>query len=213
MLVLVISDIHARFENLQQIVKLIHNKGVGLVLLLGDLTNLGGAKETEQALLPLQGFEVLAIPGNLDTPEVAKTLEEKGLSLHAKKKKLGQFTFVGFGGGLLGNPGGFLFSEEEIKQVLNKLMENEENVVLLTHLPPFGTKINLSSKGLDIGSKSVKEVVEKQQPLLHLCGHAHESFGEEGLGKTVSINVGAVKEGKAMLLELGEKPKWERLQI
>jgi len=212
MRVLVLSDVHGRLENLKKIVRLIHNNGVELVLLLGDLTNLGGKRQAEEVLGLLKGFKVRAIAGNFDTREVAQALEEKGVSLHGKKEKVGKFTLVGFGGGLVGGPGGFLFSEEEIKKSLEKLLE-EENTILLTHLPPFGTKINLSSKGLDIGSKAVKEIVEKTQPVLLLCGHAHESFGEISIGKTVCINIGAVKEGRALLLNLGEELKWERIQV
>ena len=213
MLALVISDIHGRIESLEKTIKLIHNRSVDLVLLLGDLTNYGETKDAEQGLKPLKGLKVLAIPGNLDTGPVLKAFEEKGISLHAKKKKLGGWTFVGFGGGLQGDPGSFLSSEEEIGKSLGRLLQGEKRTVLLTHLPPFGTKIDLSSKGPHIGSRAVREAVEKSQPVLHLCGHAHESFGEEKIGKTPCINVGAVKNGRALLLELGDKPKWERLQL
>ncbi len=198
---------------MKKIVELIHNKAVDLVLVLGDLTNFGGEKETEEILNILPKVETVAIAGNLDTPTVEKTLERKKVSLHAKKKKIGKFAFAGFGGGLLGDPGRFLFSEAQIRKALSRLVQGQEKIVLLTHLPPFGTKIDLSSSGLHIGSKAVKEAIEKKQPFLHLCGHCHEAFGEERIGKTISINVGAVKEGKALLLELGDKLKWKRLQL
>ena len=213
MLVLVVGDIHGGVANLEKIIKLIHNKGVELVLLFGDLTNLGDAKEAEEALRALKGFAVLAIAGNLDTLDVANFLEERGISLQGKKKGFGKFTLVGFGGGLIGNVGGFLFSEGQIKEGLLKLVEGEKNLVLLTHLPPFGTKIDLSSRGIHIGSRAVKEIIEKKQPVLHLCGHAHGAFGEISIGKTVCINVGAVKEGRALLLHLGDELKWERIQV
>ncbi len=213
MLALVVSDVHGRTENLEKIIKLIHNKGVELILLLGDLTNFGGKEEAAQALKPLQGFAILAIAGNLDTADVANCLEERGISLHGKKKRIGKWTFAGFGGGLLGDPGRFLFGEGEIRESLLRLAEGEKNLVLLTHLPPLGTRLDLAGSGTHVGSKAVKQVVEEKQPVLHLCGHVHEAFGEQRIGKTTSINIGAVKEGKALLLFLGDEPKWERVQL
>ena len=213
MIVLVLSDIHSKIGNLEKIVNLIHNKDVKIALILGDLTNLGGKRETEEVLELLKGFKVFAIPGNFDSPEVLETLEEKGISLHGKKEKLGKFLFAGFGGGLVYGPGGILFSEKEIEKNLKGLLEGEKNVVLLTHLPPFETKIDLTRSGTHIGSEAVKKAVEKSQPVLHLCGHIHEAFGEEKIGITTSINIGAVKEGKALLLEIGDVLKWEKIQV
>ncbi len=213
MQILVVSDMHGRLESLQKILRLIHNRDVGLAVVLGDLTNYGGVKEAEEVLEELEGLEVLAIPGNLDTPEVLKTLEKKRISLHGKKKKVGKYTFAGFGGGLLGNPGSFLSSEEEIKNALNSLLKERGKTVLLTHLPPIDTKIDLSSIGTHIGSQAVREIIKERQPLLHLCGHAHGAFGEVKIGKTLSVNAGAVKEGRALLLHLEEEPRWERIQV
>lgn len=212
MLALVLSDIHGRTAFLEKILGLIHNKPVEIAFILGDLTNLGGERETEEVLALLKGFKVLAIPGNFDTGKVLETLEGKGVSLHGKKKKIEKFSFVGFGGGLVGNPGGFLFTEGEIENSLESLLKGEKNAVLLTHLPPFGAKIDLAGSGTHIGSKAVRKSLEKMQPRLHLCGHCHEGFGEEKIGEITSINVGAVKEGKALLLEIGDELKWERIQ-
>lgn len=213
MLALVLSDVHSRLENLKKITNLIHNRNVGLALVLGDLTNLGGKKEAAEVLDLLEGLEVLAIPGNFDTEEVKNALEEKGVSLHNKKKKIGKWVFAGFGGGLAGRPGRVLHSEPEIKKSLLKLASNEKKLVLLTHLPPFGTSLDLSYSGTHIGSRSVRQALEEKQPALHLCGHCHEAAGEEIIGKTTSVNVGAVKEGKALLLEIGDVLKWERISL
>jgi Icc-related predicted phosphoesterase len=224
--ILVLSDIHGRVKSLEKIVRLIHNKRVKLVLILGDLTNLGGKKQAEEALKALEGFEVMAIAGNFDTGEVANFLEEKGLSLHGRKKKVGQWAFAGFGGGLLGHPGQYLFSEEEVGKglgnVLGKGRKGERTgkglgkqgkTILVTHLPPFGTGIDKCYSGAHIGSKSVRKAIVEFKPALHICGHCHEAAGEEKVGDTVSINIGAVSEGKALLLSLGEKLEWEKIQV
>lgn len=208
-----LSDIHGRTENLQKIVQLIHNRGVELALIAGDLTNYGGKRQAEEVLNILEGLEVMAVPGNLDTAEVLGFLEEKGISLHGKKKRLGKWAFTGFGGGLLGQPGEVAFGEEKIEKALLGLLESGKNSVLLTHLPPFGTSIDLAENRMHIGSKAIMKIIEKKQPLLHICGHCHDAQGEEKIGKTTSANAGAVKEGMAMVIDFEKGLKLEWIQV
>ncbi|MBN2067275.1 MAG: metallophosphoesterase family protein [Candidatus Diapherotrites archaeon] len=210
---LVLSDIHFRMEKIEKAKELIHNRGLELALLLGDLTQMGGAGEAKQVIEALKPTKILGIPGNFETRGVLEELERQGLSLHARKEKVGRFTLIGFGGGLWNDPGQFLFPEEEIKKSLGMLFKGEQNTILLTHLPAFGTKMALAHNGKDIGSKAVREAIERFQPKMHLCGHCHEGIGEEKVGKTLSINVGAVKDGNAMLLELNGELKWERIKL
>jgi len=210
---LVLSDIHGMLERLQKATKLIHNGGVGLVILLGDITQMGGGKQAREVVEALKPAKVLGFPGNFETAAVQKELERQGISLHGKKEKIGQFTLVGFGGGLWDNPGQFLFSEQEIRETLERLIRGEENAVLLTHLPAYGTKLDLAHSGKHIGSKSVRKIIEGHKPRLHLCGHCHEGIGEERVGRTLSINVGAVKDGNALLLELNGELKWRRIKL
>jgi len=213
MILLALSDIHGRLGNLEKIISLIHNKGVGLVLVAGDFTNYGTKEQTKEALGMLKGLKVMAVPGNLDAEEVLKALEEEKVSLHAKRECFGNLCFAGFGGGLEGNPGALLSSEEAIKEGLLRNCRCKNKLVLLTHLPPFGTRLD-NAGGKHIGSRAVKAVVEKIGPMLLLCGHAHESFGEQKIGKTQCINIGAVKDGKAVLVKIGKSEfEWERIQV
>ena len=116
MKILVIGDIHGSVIRVQKIVELIHNKDIDLVLITGDLTEFGDAREAEEVLKPVKGFRILAIPGNMDSEAVLHLLEKKGISLHGKKERIGKFSFVGLGGGLEDNAGNFLSSEEKIKK-------------------------------------------------------------------------------------------------
>ena len=45
-----------------------------------------------------------------------------------------------------------------------------------------------------VGSKAVREAIDKHQPVLSLHGHVHESKGAVKLGKTLSINPGSSYE-------------------
>ncbi|RLG63511.1 hypothetical protein DRO02_06455 [archaeon] len=64
------------------------------------------------------------------------------------------------------------------------------------------------------GSKSVRYVIEKYQPLVSLHGHIHESFGFCKIGRTYCVNPGSeYAEGilRAFLVEIDGK-KVKRLQ-
>ena len=91
--------------------------------------------------------------------------------------------------------------EEKISKV-----KNPKNAIFNFHAPPFNTSIDLAPQldknmrlvgGLDgvkfvhVGSKSVRNAIEKYQPILGLHGHIHESSGFEKIGKTICLNPGS----------------------
>ena len=91
--------------------------------------------------------------------------------------------------------------EEKIAKV-----KNPKNAIFNFHAPPFNTSIDLAPQldknmrlvgGLDgvkfvhVGSKSVRNSIEKYQPILGLHGHIHESSGFEKIGKTICLNPGS----------------------
>ena len=70
----------------------------------------------------------------------------------------------------------------------------------------------MSYSGVDLGLDSLREIIEERQPLLCVCGHVHESFGEEKLGRTLCVNVGSLKEGNFAVIDL-EEMKVERCNL
>jgi len=216
MRILAFSDVHQRTQNLKALLEKA-GKGFDAVIVAGDLTNYGEKSHAEEVLGLLAGNEkVFAIPGNLDTLQVIDAITENKMQLHAKKAKIAGTAFVGFGGGKAFEVGGVLFTEEEIFGALEKLCKGEKSFVLVTHLPPAGTSLDLSASGNHIGSSAVRKIIEKFQPALQLCGHCHEAGGKtEKIGKTLCVNVAAVKEGQATSIELPKhgRPKIERITI
>jgi len=82
-----------------------------------------------------------------------------------------------------------------------------DNLICNFHAPPYGTRIDAAPKLDDkqtvkvrygtpdmvhVGSKSVRTMFEKYQPLLGLHGHIHESPGIERIGRTACVNSGSV---------------------
>lgn len=101
-------------------------------------------------------------------------------------------------------------SEEELAKKITTMtdqLKHPERSVFNLHDPPYGSHLdeapdlteNLDLKGggritKSVGSVSVKQAIEKCQPLLGLHGHIHESKGVTKIGRTTCINPGSVYE-------------------
>ena len=65
-----------------------------------------------------------------------------------------------------------------------------------------GLNDDLASKGMHVGSGSVRSLVEEFQPLFCLCGHIHEGRGLDSIGDTQIINPGPFKEGWYAVIDI-----------
>ncbi len=80
-------------------------------------------------------------------------------------------------------------SNNEREKRLNKLLNESENPIVLSHAPPYGFVDKVYS-GEHVGSKVLLKAIKKHQPKLVLCGHIHEAKGKAKIGKTQVINLG-----------------------
>jgi len=83
--------------------------------------------------------------------------------------------------------------EEDLDRLLNPL--SPRRTIYIMHSPPFGTQLDLIQGGKSAGSRSIKTFIKRNQPLLTLHGHIHESADLSGvymdrIGETVSVNPG-----------------------
>ena len=209
-------DIHGSVEKVKALRKKFEGKGIDLVLCMGDLTNEGGLSMVKEIVENLSfGKRLLIVPGNMDNQAVLDFLEKEKVLLHKKSVKLEGFNFVGLGGALPKNTWYKLnIGELEVKKVLTPYLE-QGNVILLTHSPPYGVGIDQCDAGYGLGSRKLTELIEQFQPLIHLCGHAHESKGEARIKQTMSINIGPLMDGHALTLDLekGKKPSYKRIKV
>lgn len=99
--------------------------------------------------------------------------------------------------------------EEELVKKFQGMIDKIQdmpNAVFNIHNPPYETPIDLAPeldenlkpviKGgsismIHVGSKTVRELIEKYQPLLGIHGHIHESRGFVKIGRTLCINPGS----------------------
>jgi len=81
--------------------------------------------------------------------------------------------------------------------------------ILVTHNPPFGTKLDKVETGEHVGSKVIREFIEKEKPLLAISAHIHEAGGIDKIGKTTIFYPGVAYEGYYGLVEVGDEIKCE----
>jgi Icc-related predicted phosphoesterase len=91
----------------------------------------------------------------------------------------------------------YLRERETIKEDLDRIPRplHPRRTIYLMHSPPFGTRLDLIQGRKPAGSRSIKTFIERNQPLLTLHGHIHESPELSGtyvdrIGETLSINPG-----------------------
>jgi len=86
-------------------------------------------------------------------------------------------------------------------------------VVFLTHNAPYGTKMSkIRSKsapkevwGKHMGSYLERKMINRFKPDVVVCGHMHENFGKQKLGKTLVINSGTAMKNHYVKFEVGKR--------
>jgi Icc-related predicted phosphoesterase len=91
----------------------------------------------------------------------------------------------------------FLRQRDTIQDDLDRLPKPHHfsKAIYIMHSPPFGTQLDLIQGKKFAGSRSIRTFIQKQQPLLTLHGHIHESPEISGtyldrIGETLSVNPG-----------------------
>ncbi len=190
----VITDIHGKKSSLKKLFDVINIKDFDLLLCCGDITSFGGEKEVMEILDIIPDIPFYTVFGNCDRKEVKEYIDLKGISLHEKEVKIGSYTVGGFGGSNkspFGTPSEY--SEEEIMEGLSRL--SFENMILVTHVPPYETKLDKIGKDTSIGSTSVRSIIEKMKPIVAVSGHVHESRAIDSIDNTKILNPGPLQSG------------------
>ena len=200
----VITDIHGKKSSLKKLFESINIKEFDLLLCCGDITSFGGKKEANEVLELIPNIQFYTVFGNCDKSEVKDYIASEGVSLHEKEVKLANYTIGGFGGSNkspFGTPSEY--EEDQIMAGLSKL--SFKNMILVTHAPPYGTKLDRIGNSKSIGSTSVRTIIEKMQPLVAISGHVHESRAIDTIGKTHLLNPGPLKDGYYGIVKIDEK--------
>lgn len=189
------GDIHMSLGNVAAIPGI---AAADLVIITGDLTNFGHRRDAESIINALRkvNSNILALPGNLDQPDVASYLEEQGISLHGVGMVFDNIGIFGVGGSNItpfNTP--TEFSEEQLAALLaagHERVRAAEIRILVSHAPPFGTKTDRIAGGTHVGSRAVRNFIEAEQPHLCLTGHIHEARAEDRISETIILNPGLI---------------------
>lgn len=199
MRLLAFTDIHANLN----IVKLLSEKAKSfnceLIVCAGDLSFFGqGIKEMLHALDAI-GLPIILIHGNHeDEAEIESIVSncENIKWIHQDTHHYKNYTFMGFGGG------GFSHHDPDFVKFAQQ-HKGKKNIVLLTHQPPHQTLLD-DVFGEATGNKDYREFIEKEQPILVICGHIHENNNKHDMiNKSFMINPGPT----GRVIELEDEPK------
>jgi len=190
MKLLAFVDLHNSHKALRKIKK--QSKKADIILCAGDLTIF--ENNLDKLLFKLNKLKkpVLIIPGNHESNADLKALTkmfDNITDIHEKSFIKNNHLFLGYGGG------GFTMVDKHFNKIAKKFEKkikkhDSKKIILVTHAPPYKTKID---KIMDehCGNKSIKNFVVKVKPDLVISGHLHENAGkEEKTGKTKIINPG-----------------------
>jgi len=169
-------------------------------------------KMAEEKLKNIE-VECYIMPGNDDSKVIDKVLDASEIVVNPDEKVLeikGGIEMLSLGAS---NPTPWKTPREYTEEVLEgKLMsllnrvKDPKSAIFNIHVPPYNTLLDMApllddelrvvTKGgrivfVHVGSKSVRRVIEKSQPLIGLHGHIHESKGVEKLGRTLCFNPGS----------------------
>ena len=185
MRLLLFADVHDDEKALLRLKK--KAEKADLAVCAGDFTNFEKGMGRMLRIMNSFGKPVLLVHGNHEDPVRVRRMcagRKNLVFLHKKVCRMDGFAFVGHGGE------GFALESGDFEKFAGKLkFARGEKVVLVTHQPPHGTKLDFI--WASHGSRSYRRFIVRRKPVLAVCGHLHETAGmEDRLGRTVLVNPG-----------------------
>ncbi|MBF0450091.1 MAG: metallophosphoesterase [Candidatus Magnetomorum sp.] len=200
-----IGDIHNNVSQMEHIPEFIHADGI---IIHGDITNMGDYNTAASMISQIsqKNAHIFAQAGNMDSLDIQAYLDKKTHTIHCKGIEI--CPGVGLMGVGLSSPTPFQTPGEVPDAQLGEWLEetwkhiqNMPHTIVVTHDPPFGTKLDTISGGGHVGSQAVLAFIEKHQPDILLCGHIHEARGTDTIGQTKAVNPGLFAEGGYALIQ------------
>lgn len=204
------ADIHANAERIEHIRSVISEHLPDVLVLAGDVISYFRPRPVFEQFNAM-GVPVLMVRGNSDPGYVDKYFQKYPnlASLHLNKVFVQSVPFVGLSGTIpLPFRNRVRFFEKALMNTAYPMIDSQ--TILVVHTPPWGCLDQVAGR-FHSGSKNVRELVDKTQPRLLICGHIHEAAGIDRIGDTTVVNCGMPGTGKGMMIELkhGEKPAVE----
>ncbi len=189
MKVLAFADVHGSMSSIKKIKE--KSEFVDLAVCAGDMSN--WSTDLDEALKGLSKIKkiILMINGNheSDTELKEKCKQYSNLIfIHNASYEVDNYVFFGYGGG------GFSFEDDGFVNAakrFKKTIKKNQKIILVTHAPPFNTRLDEVPFSGHVGCKSIRDFIDDVKPILHISGHLHENFHvKQKVGETVLINPG-----------------------
>jgi Icc-related predicted phosphoesterase len=191
--VLIFSDIHGDTRALEQLIA----QPADIYIAAGDLSTFGKDLDRCGEIMKPLGEKVWVLPGNHESHDDTRAFCQRfgffdfHRQIRALKSERGTTQWAGLGYSNItpfNTPGEY--TEEEIAKALAPF-DNLKPLYLVVHFPPQGTRLDEFAAGKHAGSPTLREWVDRVQPLYLFCGHIHECAGRsDRLGSTQAFNVG-----------------------
>lgn len=199
---LCISDVHGNIEALDKLEAAGAFKEADAVLFAGDFAECFKTETSKPVLdsLVKKHDEIYAVLGNCDEPDFIEELEDAGINAEKTLNYTDGFAVLGSGGGskFTGKTPNERTLEELMSDfaILDSCEDSEtwENLIVVSHNPPKGEKVDSFAPGMHAGSELFTKFIEEKKPLAVLTGHIHEGTAIETIGSTVVVNPGSLGE-------------------
>lgn len=194
MQLLAFSDLHHARLRAEALVDA--SASADLVIGAGDFCNHRQNLQGALSLLTDIAKPFVLVPGNAESVDELTEAAHAGWTvLHGTSAKVAGLTLFGLGYGVPVTPFGDWSCDLTDTFAAGLLDRCTACDILITHSPPKGVA-DAASNGQSVGSKAIREAIERLQPKLALCGHIHDSWGQEG-------QIGATR-----VVSLGPTPNW-----
>jgi Icc-related predicted phosphoesterase len=202
-------DVHDRFEAVPQALEEIGK--VDLLIVGGDITTGGTPDDAERAIESWRPLapRLLALAGNMDSPAIDARLAELGVALDGRGfafDDVGVFGVSAAPRSPLHTP--YELDDDELQRRIEAGLPAVAGcrlTIFCPHAAPFGTACDRLGNGEHVGSATIREFVEREQPDVVLCGHIHEARAEDRIGRSKVVNPGPARSGHYALLEVGDE--------
>ena len=195
--IIALTDLHGRTGIIKSLFAQL--QAADLIILCGDITHFGRRNEIAGIIEVFRKINpnVVAVSGNCDYPEVEEYLAVATLSLSGMIRDYSNYTLFGLGGSLpCPGPTPNEYTEEEYEEILSGIsVPSKRPLIMVSHQPPINTLNDAVSPGNHVGSKAVRQFIERTAPLVCFTGHIHEGKGIDYIGKTAIINPGPAFSG------------------
>ena len=194
MKLLAFSDLHLSLSALDSIKEKISESKPDYLVCAGDITIFEDNMEWILQRFASLNIPMLAIHGNHEGESTMKKAVERHdhfVWMHKKAIDVDGILFLGFGGG------GFAQVEPEFERwtaSIEPKVESARKVVLVTHAPPYKTKLDELYAGEHVGVKSFYQWIHRhsRKVTLAISGHIHETAGRmDSIGTARILNPGA----------------------